>query len=297
MKSLRFVLSLVVISVIAASASQGQANRTWVSHTGNDSNSCTATSPCMTFAGAYAKTAAGGEIDALDAGDFGPVSITHAITIDGGSNQLATIFLGTSNLTGVTVNVGSSSTVTLRNLSIHGTGLYLGQYGIIGASAQTLHIEHCAVSNVESGVMIENSSTLVNVFIDDTVVRDSAYGFLLNGTSNVSISGSRLLNNSYGVLTFGSNMNASISNSDVSGNLYGFYVVGSSNVFVANSTVTNNQDYGLFACGLTTVTLSNDSFYNNPDAAVADCGATVLDTFKNNSITGLMSSTTAIPLQ
>jgi hypothetical protein len=61
--------------------------------------------------------------------------------------------------------------------------------------------------------------------------------------------------------------------------------------------VTNNQDYGLFACGLTTVTLSNDSFYNNPDAAVADCGATVLDTFKNNSITGLMSSTTAIPLQ
>ena len=42
------------------------------------------------MAGAYTKTAAGGEIDALDPGGFGSLNITHAITLDGG-NALASI--------------------------------------------------------------------------------------------------------------------------------------------------------------------------------------------------------------
>ncbi|MGD0858473.1 MAG: right-handed parallel beta-helix repeat-containing protein [Terracidiphilus sp.] len=297
MKSLRFVLCIAAISVIAATAAQGQPNRTWVSHTGNDSNSCTAASPCLTFAAAYAKTAAGGEIDALDAGDFGPVTVTHAITIDGGSNQLATIFLGSSNTSGITVSAGYSSTVTLRNLSIHGTGLYNGQAGINVASAQALHIEHCAMANVEYGLETSSFSTLVNIFIDDTVVRDSYIGLYLNGTSNISISGSRVLNNTFGLLTYGPSMNASISNSDVSGNLYeGIYALYESNVFVANSTVTNNQGVGVYACGLSTLTLSSTSFYNNPNGAVADCSGGV-NSFKNNPITGEMASTTTVPLQ
>ena len=59
-----------------------QANQTWVSATsGSNSNPCTRASPCLTFAAAIANTAAGGEIDVLDPGDFGPVTITKAISI------------------------------------------------------------------------------------------------------------------------------------------------------------------------------------------------------------------------
>jgi len=65
-----------------ATSANAQATRTWVSGTGNDTNPCSRTSPCLTFAGALSKTAAGGEIDCLDAGNFGTVTINKAITID-----------------------------------------------------------------------------------------------------------------------------------------------------------------------------------------------------------------------
>jgi hypothetical protein len=46
----------------------GQSTRTWVSGTGSDTNPCSRTAPCRTFAGAMPQTAAGGEINALDPG-------------------------------------------------------------------------------------------------------------------------------------------------------------------------------------------------------------------------------------
>src|SRR5262245_23923450 len=53
-----------------------QATRTWVSGVGNDANPCSRTAPCKTFAGAISKTAIGGEIDALDPGGYGTITIT-----------------------------------------------------------------------------------------------------------------------------------------------------------------------------------------------------------------------------
>jgi len=46
--------------------------------------------PCKTFAGAISKTAVGGEINVIDAGGFGAVTVTKSITIDG-SGALASI--------------------------------------------------------------------------------------------------------------------------------------------------------------------------------------------------------------
>src|SRR5690349_22380766 len=59
-----------------------QATRTWVSGVGDDVNPCSRTAPCKTFAGAISKTAAGGEINCLDPGGFGAVTITKSMTID-----------------------------------------------------------------------------------------------------------------------------------------------------------------------------------------------------------------------
>jgi hypothetical protein len=54
--------------------------RTWVSGVGSDANPCSRIAPCQTFAGAISKTAAGGEINVLDPGGFGAVTITKSIT-------------------------------------------------------------------------------------------------------------------------------------------------------------------------------------------------------------------------
>ena len=97
---------------------QAQATRTWVSGVGDDANPCSRTAPCKTFAGAISKTAAGGEIDALDPGGFGGLTITKAITIDGGGGQVASVLVSGTN--GINVDAGPTDVVTLRNLRING---------------------------------------------------------------------------------------------------------------------------------------------------------------------------------
>src|SRR3569832_2112323 len=104
----------------AAGAASAQATRTWVSGVGDDANPCSRTAPCKTFAGAISKTAAGGEIDALDPAGFGAFTITKAITVDGGGGGVAGVLASAGN--GINVNAGGTDVVTLRNLSIDGLG-------------------------------------------------------------------------------------------------------------------------------------------------------------------------------
>ena len=85
--NLLVVLGMLMLGAVAA---QAQATRTWVSGVGDDVNPCSRTAPCKTFAGAISKTADGGEIDALDPGGYGAVTITKGITIDG-AQHIATL--------------------------------------------------------------------------------------------------------------------------------------------------------------------------------------------------------------
>jgi hypothetical protein len=84
MKKLAFLMAFfgVLLPFVLNTPAQAQASRTWVSGVGDDANPCSRTAPCKTFAGAISKTAPGGEIDCLDPGGFGAVTITKSITID-----------------------------------------------------------------------------------------------------------------------------------------------------------------------------------------------------------------------
>src|SRR4029078_819770 len=85
MKNIRRIANCIAafsfVLAIAAVA-QAQASRTWVSGVGDDVKPCSRTAPCKTFAGAISKTALNGEINCLDPGGFGQVTITKSITID-----------------------------------------------------------------------------------------------------------------------------------------------------------------------------------------------------------------------
>src|SRR5467141_2480608 len=119
------MLGVVFVAFSQVPAAHAQASRTWVSGVGDDANPCSRTAPCKTFAGAISKTAAGGEIDALDPGGFGAVTITKAITIDGGGGQVAGILAALTN--GINVAAGAADIVTLRNIQLNGAGT-----GLIG---------------------------------------------------------------------------------------------------------------------------------------------------------------------
>src|SRR5438552_14854333 len=110
-------LMAVGFGFICSTPAQAQASRTWVSGVGNDADPCSRTAPCKTFAGAISKTAAGGEIDVLDPGGFGAVTITKAITIDGGGTFGSVLVSGTN---GIIVQAGANDVVILRRLSLQG---------------------------------------------------------------------------------------------------------------------------------------------------------------------------------
>src|SRR5437762_489145 len=123
-------LIVLGIFLLAPVIMNAQASRTWVSGVGDDANPCSRTAPCKTFAGAISKTAAGGEIDALDPGGFGAVTITKSMTISG-EGTLASIL--SSGVNGIIINNATVTTpivVTLRNLAINGAGTTLGTNGI-----------------------------------------------------------------------------------------------------------------------------------------------------------------------
>src|ERR671933_1438580 len=126
MNKIRFTLkafAFLAFTIACATAAQAQATRTWVSGVGDDVNPCSRTAPCKTFAGAISKTADNGEIDCIDPGGFGTVTITKNMTIDGttGAGFGSILAAGTN---GVNVNDSASGSpnsivVRLRNLSIN----------------------------------------------------------------------------------------------------------------------------------------------------------------------------------
>src|SRR5215813_6945147 len=112
------LLGILAIVLLGTTLMSAQASRTWVSGVGDDVNPCSRTAPCKTFAGAISKTADGGEIDALDPGGFGALTITKSITLDGGGGQVASVLVAGTN--GIVVAAPSNAVVILRNLRLDG---------------------------------------------------------------------------------------------------------------------------------------------------------------------------------
>src|SRR5205807_3000693 len=110
--------AIVLVALALPSSAFGQASRTWVSGVGDDANPCSRTAPCKTFAGAISKTAGAGEINCLDPGGFGGVTITKPITISSEGFEAGVLVSGTN---GIVVNVpNATDVVVIRGLDIEG---------------------------------------------------------------------------------------------------------------------------------------------------------------------------------
>ena len=161
-------VKLLAILVLGTGFMYGQASRTWVSGVGDDANPCSRTAPCKTFAGAISKTAAGGEIDALDPAGYGAVTITKAITIDGGGGQVASVLVSGTN--GIVVQAGPSDVVILRNLRINGIGT--GINGIRFLAGKALIVDKCEIFGfTTNGVDIALGAS-ASAYVTDTNIQN-----------------------------------------------------------------------------------------------------------------------------
>ena len=160
-----YLLSLTLLAAAFGPLANAQASRTWVSGVGDDANPCSRTAPCKTFAGAISKTAGGGEIDCLDPGGFGALTITKAITIDCDSGVGSVLVSGTN---GIVISANASTDVVrLRNLTINGIGS--GLSGIRYLSARAVFIQEVDIWDFTSNcVDVATGSTNAQLTIENT---------------------------------------------------------------------------------------------------------------------------------
>lgn len=171
------LLSAALLLGLSSSA-YAQATRTWVSGVGDDANPCSRTAPCKTFAGAISKTAAGGEIDVLDDGGFGGVTITKSITINGGGH-IAGVLVSGAGTNGVVINAAATDVVILRGLTFTGTSGALNAVRYL--AARYVVVEDSTISGFINGINM--LTTVVNGRMDIRNVQ------MTNGTTLVGTTG------------------------------------------------------------------------------------------------------------
>ena len=208
------VALMLLASPLSASA---QASRTWVSGVGDDANPCSRTAPCKTFAGAISKTAANGEINCIDSGGFGGVTIVKSIVIDC-KGTLAGVLNAGAN--GVIVN-SASAQVILRNLSIDGFGT--GLTGIRVLAAASVHVEDVIIRGQSAhGIEFAPSGNSQLTVVRSTVRESAQHGVLVAPTggavARVSVSESVLSGNGLTGIRVNDGGNAALTDTVLSGN-------------------------------------------------------------------------------
>jgi hypothetical protein len=283
---------------MSALPANAQATRTWVSQvSGDDVFPCSRTQPCRTFAGAIGKTFINGEINCIDAGGYGAVTVTKSITIDC-TGTYGSILAGTS-IAAVLINIPVSPddphrSVRIRGLSINGTGpmgtvgTRTGTDGIRILQAASVFVEDTVINDfaqqgvkVAAGegvnltldnVTIRNTSgsgltlstmagqvvaSLNNVRIDGTPVGFSANGLVRGDLRNVN-----LVHNTTGIRTVNADNIINIENALISYSTTGVLGNAGGTVRMSNSVITQNAT-GLNAGGGSIVSMSGNSLTGN----------------------------------
>lgn len=278
-------MKIFAVVLLWAGLAGAQASRTWVSGVGDDANPCSRTAPCKTFAGAISKTAAGGEIDALDPGGFGALTITKAITLDGGGGQVASVLVSGTN--GIVVAAGATDTVIIRNLRVNGIGT--GINGIRFISGKALIVENCNIFGfTTNGIDIELAGG--KVFVSGTSSNNNGGAGIFvqsTATTQVSINHSEFDLNAQGV--FAGNFSQVVANDvTASGNSQvGFLAAnsaGAAELDITNSMAANNV-VGIQAGGgpnSGTVRVALTSIHGNGNGFAVGVNGSQIKSFGNN---------------
>jgi hypothetical protein len=165
-----FAAGLVLIGALPATPASALNARSFVSGHGNDANICTFAAPCRTFAAAYAKTAPSGEISVLDPAGYGQLTISHALSIvNDGVGESSIVLIAAGNA--ITINAGATDAVSLRGLTIDGSGV--GTAGIQFNSGKSLTVQKCIVRNLNGSGIAIVPNTDSAIVVSDTVVMDN----------------------------------------------------------------------------------------------------------------------------
>jgi hypothetical protein len=290
----RFLMAVGLGVLMQVGIARGQgATRTWVSGVGDDANPCSRTAPCKTFAGAISKTAAGGEIDVLDPGGFGALTITKAIAIEGMPFVSGVLVSGTN---GFIVAAGPSDNVIIRGLVFEGLGT--GLAGISFVSGGSLHVENVTIHDFTGpGIDFEPTADGSKLFVDGSTVRKCLGGIKVKPGSGIvttaNVENTLLNDNTTFGLRVEDGATVAARGTFANGNLNGFLVTtttGALPVLTLESCITSNNSAagisaGFGGSGLATVFLGQSSVTGNGTGLHFD-GNGAITSWGNNRVAG-----------
>ncbi len=256
-----FLAITIAVAGFGATAfdASAQATRTWVSGVGDDANPCSRTAPCKTFAGAISKTAAGGEIDALDPGGFGAVTITKSITINGEGTLASVLASGTN---GIVINAGENDVVVLRNLDINGANG--GLNGINFLKGKALFVEDCTIRGFNTtGINVSPTGAISGANAGQITIRNTSVfnsqgamrfdGTATSGSLSVTIIDSDIVNsNNNGIIAIGdalSSIKIMIERTTITQSITNGLRIGDNAIVRLGDSVVTNNGTGLFTFG------------------------------------------------
>ena len=303
-----FSLFLFPALLFVATPAAAQSTRTWVSGVGDDANPCSRTAPCKTFAGAISKTAPSGEINCLDPGGFGAVTITKSITI---SCEIGTAGVLVAGTNGVVVNAAATDVVTLNGLDFQGLGTGLAGINFIQAAA--LHVQHCRITGFRAGaavgiLFVPAAGTTGELFVSDCIISENGVGTAgggivvkASGTGVAKAAITRVLveNNSLGIQTDGTGstggIHVAVTDSTIAGNANaGIHALspagGANSSNFANRVVSVNNGTGFLADGSSALVFMNNSVATANSIGVNAVNGGLTFTYKNNAINNNLTS-------
>jgi Right handed beta helix region len=268
------ILPLTLVGAMAmpllyAAPAQAQASRTWVSGVGDDVNPCSRTAPCKTWAGAISKTANGGEIDALDPGGFGGVTITKSMTLDGGGGQVASTLVAGTN--GIVISAQPTDVVIIRNVRLQGlfgngsNPANSGQSAIVFSAGAKLIVDNCDITGF------------------------AVNGVTVNANGFVAINNTRIENvGNAGIGVGATSAQIEVDNVRIYGSKFGVAVANGNKMVFSRSVSSNASTAGLEADPGATLVIDNSVISFN---ATGISGAT--QSFTNNRLFGNTAPGTA----
>jgi hypothetical protein len=307
-------LGLAFTPLLLAAPAHAQATRTWVSGVGDDANPCSRTAPCKTYAGAISKTAANGEINCLDPGGFGSVTITKSLSIVCDYTEGGVLANG---VFGFNINAPAGSLITLKGQDVECVGTGTNGIQILGVGV-TVHVHKTQIRSCRNsggsngnGILVAPSSGVAKVLVADSYITDnggtnSNAGILIKPTAgasaNVSVVRVHLEANTNGIFMDGSGgaglSNLAVNKSNLSGSTgSGIAVASSGGVFkavVTDTLMTLNAGVGAAVSGSSATLLLGSNTISGNVTGVSNLGGT-LQSFKNNQIGANTGDGTPIP--
>jgi hypothetical protein len=222
------ILSTAALVVGFSTVAHAQATRTWVSGVGDDVNPCSRTAPCKTFAGAISKTAPKGEINVLDPGGFGGVTITKSISIIADHVEAGVLVSGTN---AIIINAGVADRVVLEGLDIEGLGT--GLNGVSVLAGKEVYIIRCEIRDfTQNGVNMASSTSGARVFIHDSFILFNAGGVNTAGTANLAnITNTHVLSNTSFSIQANNGAIFGVANSSLNGSPTAISLIGTGQAF------------------------------------------------------------------